>query len=111
MVAADPETWRNVLMPPEGAPTLLRDRIAAGRAAVVAQLTELVRPGFGPGRESPDPELTAHTLSALADENARLMLSDPERFPAERFLGHARWLLSVVAPPGRVTPPATPPSA
>jgi AcrR family transcriptional regulator len=99
VVGADPETWRNVLMPPEGAPEVLRDHIAAGRAAVVAQLAVRVRPGFGPGRESPDPELTARTLSGLAEEAARLMLDAPERFPATRILEHTRWLLGLISPP------------
>src|SRR5256885_4736966 len=58
-VQADPATWRLVLMPPEGAPVILRERIESGRAALVAQLTQALRPGLGPGRESPDPELTA----------------------------------------------------
>ena len=90
---ADPATWRLVLMPPEGAPAVLREHIARGRTAVLAQLAEAVRPGFGPGRESPDPELTARMLSALADEAARLLLTDPDRYPVERILGFARWLL------------------
>ena len=92
-VRTDPDTWRLVLMPPEGAPPSLHERIAAGRAAVVAQLAGNVRPGFGSGRESPDPELTARTLSAVSDEAARLLLTDPERYPIERVLTHARWLL------------------
>lgn len=95
-VQADPATWRLVLMPPEGAPAVLRERIARGREAVVAQLAS-VRPGFGPGRESPDPELMARMLSALSDESARLVLTDPERWPAERLLAHARWLLELVS--------------
>jgi AcrR family transcriptional regulator len=94
---ADPVTWRLVLMPPEGAPESLRERIAIGRAAVVAQLAVAVRSGFGPGRESPDPELTAATLSAFADEQVRLMLTDPERYPVERIVEHARWWLDRLA--------------
>jgi AcrR family transcriptional regulator len=97
-VRADPVTWRLVLMPPEGAPELLRERIARGRSAVVAQLAEIVGPGLGTGRESPDPELTARTLSALADESARLVLTNPRRFPVERLLEHARWLLGELGP-------------
>src|SRR5256885_7237763 len=93
-VEADPATWRLVLMPPEGAPAILREQIAQGREAVVAQLAEASRPGFGPGRESPDPELTARMLSAIADETARLLLTDPRRYPAERLLAHADWALS-----------------
>ena len=92
---SDPQTWRLVLMPPEGAPAVMRERIASGRAAVIAQLAELVRPGFGPGRESPDPELTAATFSVFADESVRLMLTDPERYPIDRIMEHARWLLAL----------------
>jgi AcrR family transcriptional regulator len=92
-VEAEPVTWRLVLMPPEGAPPVLRDRIAQGRAAVVDQLAQAISPGLGAGRESPDPELTARTLSALADEAARLLLTDPGRYPADRLLTHAAWLL------------------
>jgi AcrR family transcriptional regulator len=92
-VRSDPDTWRLVLMPPEGAPDLLRDLLARGRGAVVAQLAEAVRPGLGSGGPSPDPELTARTLSAIADESARLLLTEPERYPVERLTAHAGWVL------------------
>jgi AcrR family transcriptional regulator len=92
-VQAEPVTWRLVLMPPEGAPPVLRDRIAQGRAAVVVQLAAAMSPGLGTGRKSPDPELTARTLSALADEAARLLLTDAETYSPERLLKHAAWLL------------------
>jgi AcrR family transcriptional regulator len=90
-VRDDPVTWRLVLMPPEGAPGLLGERIAAGRAAVVAQLARAVGAPAG----APDPELTARSLSAMADEAARLTLGDPERYPPERIVAHARWLFSL----------------
>jgi AcrR family transcriptional regulator len=93
-VQADPATWRLVLMPPEGAPDVLRQRITDGRAAVLAQLAEAARPGLGPGRESPDPEMTARMLSAVADEGARMLLTDPARYPVERIVDHARWFLA-----------------
>ena len=93
-VHADPATWRLVLMPPEGAPALLRDRLAQGRAAVVAQLADAARPGLGRGGPSPDPELTARTLSAVADEAARLLLTDPARYPVHRLVAHAGWVLA-----------------
>jgi AcrR family transcriptional regulator len=96
-VQADPATWRLVLMPPEGAPEILRERIESGRAAVVAQLAQALRPGLGPGRESPDPELTARMLSAFSDEAARLVLTEPEDYPPERVLAHARWWLDIVS--------------
>jgi AcrR family transcriptional regulator len=92
-VRGDPVTWRLVLMPPEGAPRLLRDRITEGRDAVIATLAAYVERGGAPGRESPDPELTARLLSAVADESARLLLTDPDRYSIDRLTRHASWLL------------------
>ena len=88
-----PATWRLVLMPPEGAPTSLRKRIAHGRATVLAQLTQAVRPAVGPDVEGFDVELSARILSAISDEYARLVLTEPRRFSPERLLRHADWLL------------------
>lgn len=96
-VRADPVTWRLVLMPPEGAPEMLREQIGRGRDAVLAVLAELVRPGLAPGRVPPDPALTARTLSNLADEAARLTLTDPVQFPIERLMDHAAWLIDQLA--------------
>ena len=88
-----PTTWRLVLTPPEGAPELLRESIAQARVTVLQQLTQAVGPALARDRESPDAELTARVLSAISDEYARLILSDPVRFPPERLLLHARWWL------------------
>jgi AcrR family transcriptional regulator len=89
----DPLTWRLVLMPPEGAPESLRRRITAGREAFVARLADAIRGGLGPGREPPDPALTARMLSAWADDAARLLLTEPELYDVERFVELAGWLL------------------
>jgi AcrR family transcriptional regulator len=99
-VQTDPVTWRLVLMPPEGAPEFLHERIEQGRAAVIAQLAMLIESAFEPegGQSSPDPELTAHSMSALSDYWARLLLTEPERFDLDRILHHARWALANFAP-------------
>lgn len=96
-VRAAPVTWRLVLMPPEGAPASLRERIAQGRAAVVAVLAEVVSVALSPERASPDPELTARMISAMSDEAARLTLTQPGEFPIERLVEHARWLVERIA--------------
>lgn len=93
VIQADPVTWRLVLMPPEGAPRVLREQVERGREAVVAALAQVVGPGLSPERPSPDPPLTARLLSSLSDEAARLLLSDPERYPLDRLMRHAEWLL------------------
>jgi AcrR family transcriptional regulator len=92
-IQADPVTWRLVLMPPEGAPSVLRETVENGRDAVVAALAQVVGSGLAPERPSPDPELTARLLSALSDEAARLLLSNPEQYPLDRLMRHAAWLL------------------
>ena len=88
-----PTTWRLVLMPQAGAPSSLRERIAHGRAAVLAQLTAAVQPVLDDGTESGDAEITASVMSAVSDEYARLVLTDPSRYPPDRLLRHARWWL------------------
>jgi len=88
-----PTTWRLVLMAPEGAPALLRESIARGRALVLDRLTQAVQPALLRDRQQPDAELTAHVLSAISDEYARLVPTDPVTFPPERLLEHARWYL------------------
>jgi AcrR family transcriptional regulator len=99
-VRSDPVTWQLVLMPPEGAPDFLRERIEQARDAVITQLAGLIEQTYAPagGQRSPDPELTASSMSALADHWARLMLTRPERFGLERLLVHARWALGQFAP-------------
>ena len=82
-VKSDPDTWRLVLMPQEGAPRLLHERIAAGRGAIVQRLARTPV-------DLPDPELTAHMLSAYADEGARLVL---QGFELDRILALTRWVL------------------
>ena len=57
-VRADPDTWRLVLMPHEGAPRLLHERIAAGRAAVVARLAQALPAGSTAGSRA----VGAHAL-------------------------------------------------
>jgi len=97
-VREDPATWRLVLMPPEGAPAVLREQIAAGRDSVVARLADAVTRGFATGHESPDPELTARVMSAVADECARLLLTDQERYSIKRLVSHVEWLVEQLEP-------------
>jgi AcrR family transcriptional regulator len=94
-VREEPVTWRLVLMPPEGTPAILRERAVAIRRQVTDQLAALApkvmeRAG---GERPPDPELAALTMQAVAEDAARLLLDDPDRYPIERLLVHAEWLL------------------
>ncbi len=92
-VRSSPSTWRLVLMPPEGAPPALHAKIANGRAVVLERLSRAVRPLTDRSAQPRDAELTARVLSAISDEYARLLLTDPDSFPPHRLLQHARWWL------------------
>lgn len=98
-VASDPDTWRLVLMPPEGAPESLHEAIAAGRTGVGLQLASVAAPNLAgaAGDESGDPELTASVLQAVSEEYARLLLEEPGRYPLHRLLRHAHWALLALA--------------
>ena len=98
-VERHPTTWQLVLLPPEGAPELLRTSIAKGRRAVLTDLIDAVAPSLGHDADGPDSELTARLLSAMADEYARLVLADPVRYAPPRLLQHARWFLEAYGPP------------
>ncbi len=90
-----PATWRMVLVPPEGAPVELHEAIAVARTAAAGELERIAAPEVASraGQTSPDPELTARLLQALSEEAARLLLSDPERYPIDRLVTHSRWIL------------------
>ena len=110
-VQEHPARWKLVLMPPEGAPATLQERIAAGRAIIIDRLTGAVRPALAQDPEYPDPELTARMLSAVSDEYARLLLIDPVRYAPDRLVVHARWFArhllgsATPGPPPAVTGP------
>jgi AcrR family transcriptional regulator len=86
-VHANPARWRLILMPTDGTPAMVRDHVARGRATVAARLEALVTWGVERrgGPADLDAELTAQAIMALAEGAARLVLTDPERYPPGRL--------------------------
>ena len=96
-IGNDPITWRLMLMPPEGAPAFLRERVDRAKAEVVAQLSRMLAvEGETPAGHvaSPDPLLTASSLQALADHWSRLILTAPAHYDRDRILTTARWAIA-----------------
>jgi AcrR family transcriptional regulator len=95
-VAAEPLTWRLVLMPVEGSPAVLRGRVADDREAIRRQIVRLLSAGLErEGITAPvDVELVAHAVQAYAEEAARLVLTDPDGYPVERLVAFADLLLT-----------------
>ncbi|MFI5625353.1 TetR/AcrR family transcriptional regulator [Nocardioides sp. NPDC051685] len=84
-VEADPETWRPVLGLTDGAPPAVRERIESTLVLLRGFVADVLRTNLDPGTEL-DVEVVAHSLVALVQEFARLLLEKPEEYPKERLL-------------------------
>ncbi|MDP9102132.1 MAG: TetR/AcrR family transcriptional regulator [Actinomycetota bacterium] len=95
----DPDTWRVVLLPPEGAPAELRERVRTQHHLVLRALRDLIGWGLqARGGPQLDVDLMARTVLTLAEGAGRLVLSDPATFGVERFAAFAHDLLAALAP-------------
>ncbi|MFG2084784.1 TetR/AcrR family transcriptional regulator [Spirillospora sp. NPDC048824] len=100
---ADPAAWRMFLMPSEGGPPELYERIDQGRALGRARIIEMLTTPDHPVPTGPDPSLTVHLLHLVGDELLRLHLQDPQTYPADRILAqcaHMAAQLSLPPSPG-----------
>jgi hypothetical protein len=99
-VRAHPDRWHLILLPPEGTPARLRARIERNRSAILAQLEELVAWGLDRrGGPDLDPELTARMILTLAQDAARLVLTDPRAYTTERVAGFTATALRLLDRP------------
>jgi hypothetical protein len=97
-VAADPDTWRLILLPPEGTPGAVRKRMERDRLGVRAQIQAMIdwtiaRRG---GPKGLDTELLAHMFQTAGEEAGRLVLIDPDRYPPERMAELAQGVLRAI---------------
>lgn len=98
-VREHPETWRLILLPPEGTPPVVRKTVDRQRALLARQLEPIV--GWGlklTGAPDLDPELATHALVASIENAIRLTLTQPDRFPPERFAAFAADVVEAIGP-------------
>jgi AcrR family transcriptional regulator len=114
----DPDNWRVILLPPEGAPVEMQQRITGHRRLVLDQLRDLCAWGLARrGGPALDVDLFARSVLTLAEGAARLLLVDPGRWSVEAFSDFARTALAGLAPtvapsgPPSVAPSVAPPGA
>jgi len=94
-VRDDPRTWRVVLLPPEGAPPELAERVNAVHVDVLRPLRALVEWAMERrGGAALDDELFARGVLTLAEGAARLHLARPADYPVERFRAFTEDLLA-----------------
>jgi AcrR family transcriptional regulator len=97
-VASRPDTWRIILLPPEGTPTIVREHVETNRARLLERLLQFVtRAVEQSGIETElDVEICARAMLRLSEEAGRMVLTDSERFPPERYERFARTLLGLI---------------
>lgn len=89
-----PKTWRLILLPPEGVPAIFSERTNRTRRNVLRQLEKLVAWGIERrGGPTLDSELFARLLMEMAEDSARLILTQPESFTIERIVRFAQTLV------------------
>jgi AcrR family transcriptional regulator len=85
-VARDPDTWRLVLMPIDGAPASVRAAIGQGRERWRRAIEPLAAAALArAGLQDADTELVAHLVRGNAEYLARLMLERPKSFTPARL--------------------------
>jgi AcrR family transcriptional regulator len=98
-VTTRPATWRIILLPLEGTPPIVRQHVQAGRAQILARIERLV--GWAAERRQLpgdlDVELTARAIRDFCEQAGRMVLTDPDRYPPERYQRFARDFLDLLA--------------
>ncbi len=86
-VSERPETWRIILLPPEGTPANVREQVERNRAAVQRRIETVVQWAVGVSGVPADldVELSARAIRSLSEEAGRSVLTDPEHFAPERY--------------------------
>lgn len=93
-ITADPDTWRVILVPPEGAPIELAERVATQRRVQLRALRGLLAWGLQQrGGPDVDVELFTRSVFTLAEAAGRLLLEHPERWSVEQCADFARVVL------------------
>ncbi len=97
-VADRPETWRLILLPLEGTPTIVREHVESNRARILKRIEDLVRWSIGrwdvPGEI--DVELAARAIRDLGEEAGRMVLTDAEHYAPERYEAFVRSVLAML---------------
>lgn len=98
-VQDEPDTWRLVLLPAYGTPELVRQHIEAGRGLIHQQLQAVAGPVLDRlGLRELDLELVAEFVYQFCERSIRLMLADPDHYPAERVVDLVRQIMAAVRP-------------
>jgi AcrR family transcriptional regulator len=98
-VTTRPATWRLILLPLEGTPPIVREHVEVGRSHVLDRIERHVRWAVE-RKEFPrglDVELTARAIRDFCEQAGRMVLTDPEAYPPERYERYTQDFLALLA--------------
>ena len=97
-VASRPDTWRVILLPPEGTPAIVRHHVETNRAQLLERLVSFVSWALEQTELSVeiDVEICARAILRLSEEAGRMVLTDPQRFSPERYQSFARSIMELI---------------
>jgi AcrR family transcriptional regulator len=99
-VSRRPATWQIILLPLEGTPSIVREHVEVNRERILARIEALV--GWARGRSDVrhelDVELTARAIRDWSEQAGRMVLTDPERFPRDRYEQFVGQFLALLTP-------------
>jgi AcrR family transcriptional regulator len=99
-VASRPTTWRLILLPLDGTPAIVRQHVETNRTRTFQRIEQLVRWALEQ-RELPndlDVELTARAIRDLGEEAGRMVLTDPDSYPPERYERFVQSVMRLIWP-------------
>jgi AcrR family transcriptional regulator len=102
-VSERPQTWRLILLPPQGTPAVVREHVEQNRARILGGTEALVRAAVDSGGlpRDLDVELMARALRDLSEEAARMVLTDSERYTPARYASFVDSILKLVRAPAQ----------
>jgi AcrR family transcriptional regulator len=97
-VTSRPATWRLILLPLEGTPSIVREHVKVNRARVLAQIEALVQWALerSDGSGELDAQLTARSIRDWSEQAARMVLTDPDRYSPERYERYVKDFLALL---------------
>lgn len=97
-VASRPDTWRIILLPPEGTPARVRQHVETNRAQLLKQIERFVEWAKEQAQipAELDVEVSARAILRLSEEAGRMVLTDPARFTPDRYERFARTVMDLI---------------
>jgi AcrR family transcriptional regulator len=97
-VSTRPDTWRIILLPPEGTPAIVREHVETNRGRLLQRIEQFVRWLIERSGKpiDLDVEIAARAILRLTEEAGRMVLTDPQRFPPERYEQFAHTLMTLI---------------